>query len=161
MADLGDVVAYLCEHYPHKDELSRARLTKLVYLADWKSALEREEQLTDIEWVFNHYGPYVDDVAEAARNDPTFEVKETRNIYGDPKDLIELSGSRGYPSLTDEDKQILDSVIESVQKKNWNEFIRLVYSTYPIMTQDRFSKLNLVELAQGYTRDQSTLQANR
>jgi hypothetical protein len=41
MATLGDVMAYLCEHYPHKDDLSKARLTKLVYLADWKSAIER------------------------------------------------------------------------------------------------------------------------
>ena len=35
MAKLVDVVGYLCEHYPHKAELSKARLTKMVYLADW------------------------------------------------------------------------------------------------------------------------------
>jgi hypothetical protein len=53
MARLRDVVAYLCHEYPHKGELSKARLTKMVYLADWRSAIERGSQVTDIEWVFN------------------------------------------------------------------------------------------------------------
>lgn len=157
MATLGDVMAYLCEHYPHKDDLSKARLTKLVYLADWKSAIECSEQMTDVEWVFNHFGPYVDDVADEARRDDAFEVTGTTNLYGDPKEVIKLAKSREYPSLTDEDKRILDSVIETTKRQSWNEFIRLVYSTYPVMTQDRFSTLNLVALARSYAEDQTSL----
>lgn len=32
----------------------------------------------------------------------------------------------------------------------WSRFIRLVYSTYPILTQERGTKLDLVELAAKY-----------
>jgi hypothetical protein len=39
MAELKDIIAYYCKQYPHKAELSKARLTKMVYLADWKSAI--------------------------------------------------------------------------------------------------------------------------
>lgn len=157
MADLRDVMAYLCEHYPHKEELSKARLTKMVYLADWKSAIDQDRPMTEITWVFNHYGPYVDDVVQEAEEDPAFVVKGTQNIYGDPKSIIECEGSREYPSLSNEDKRILDSIIESSKKKTWNEFIRLVYSTYPVMTQDRFSEFDLVDLARRYANDQAAL----
>jgi hypothetical protein len=153
MATLGDVMAYLCEHYPHKHELSKARLAKLIYLADWKSAIERGEQMTNIVWVYNYH---VEDVAQEAEDDPAFKVRSTHNLYGEPKGLIELVRPRGYPSLTEDDRRILDSVIASTAEKNWNEFIRLVYSTYPIITQDRFSKLDLVELAHRYAEDQAS-----
>ena len=53
-----------------------------------------------------------------------------------------------------DDRQVLDFVIESTSPLNWNEFVKLVYSTYPIVTQPRFSKLDLVAIAQRYRRDQ-------
>ncbi|MEZ5578109.1 MAG: hypothetical protein R3F40_00950 [Candidatus Competibacteraceae bacterium] len=31
----------------------------MIYLADWFSSLADGKKLTDIEWLFNHYGPYV------------------------------------------------------------------------------------------------------
>jgi len=34
MKKLANIIAYLSSNYPHKNELSKARLTKLVYLAD-------------------------------------------------------------------------------------------------------------------------------
>jgi hypothetical protein len=150
MANLKDVVAYLCQKYPHKNELSKARLTKLVYLADWRSAITQSKQLTSIEWTFNHFGPYVDDVVALARSDADFEVRPGVTMYGDEKETIGVR--RGLPcsSLTADDKQVLDFVIESTQGKNWDSFIRLVYSTYPIVSKPRFAMLNLVELAREY-----------
>ena len=55
MNNLENVIAYFCLHYPHKRELSKARLTKLVYLADWFSALIFRRQITNINWIFNHF----------------------------------------------------------------------------------------------------------
>lgn len=150
MARLRDVIAYLCENYPHRSELSNARLTKIIYLADWKSAIERDTQLTEIQWFFNHYGPYVDDVIEVAENDPAFDVKQTFNMYGEYKEVISLKNGVDYPTLEEDDKAILDFVIDSSASKNWDQFIRLIYSTYPVLTQSRFAKLNLVELAHEY-----------
>ncbi len=50
MAALKDIIAYYCDRYPHKEELSKARLTKMVYLADWKSAIVHGKQISDIKW---------------------------------------------------------------------------------------------------------------
>jgi predicted nucleic acid-binding OB-fold protein len=150
MSELRDVVAYICWNYPHKDELSNARVTKMVYLADWRSALTRGKRLTDVHWVFNHYGPFVYDIINVVKEDPAFEVVPTENMYGEPKDLMRIADDVDYPSLGEEERELLDFVIEKSAQKNWDEFIRLVYSTYPIATQERFSELDLVELAREY-----------
>lgn len=150
MSELRDVVAYICRNYPHKDELSNARVTKMVYLADWRSALTRGKRLTDVHWVFNHYGPFVYDIINVVKEDPAFEVVPTENMYGEPKDLMRIEDDVDYPSLGEEERELLDFVIEKSAQKNWDEFIRLVYSTYPIATQERFSELDLVELAREY-----------
>jgi len=147
---LRDIVAYVGGNYPYKDELSNARVTKMIYLADWRSVITRGEQLTDLEWEFSHYGPYVKDVKQVAETDTAFEVITTKNLYGGQKDLIQVADDVDYPSLTDDEKELLDYVISSSASKNWDDFIKLVYSTYPIVTQDRFSKLDLVKLAREY-----------
>lgn len=147
---LRDAMIYLCKHYPHSHELSRGRLTKLVYLADWRSAIERGSQLTRTRWIFNHYGPYVHDVIDLAREDEAFTIESTRNAYGSSKEVVQAVGDAGYPTLTDGDKRILDFVIDSTKSKFWGDFINLVYSTYPVVTQDKYSELNLVELAKEY-----------
>lgn len=152
---LKDVVAYLCDNYPRSEDLSNARITKMVYLADWKSAIERARQLTGLTWEFNHYGPYVPDVVRMARKEEGFTVETGRNAYGEPRDLIRhmpeaADNTSNYPSLAAEDRKLLDFVINSVKDKNFQEFIKLVYSTYPIVTSDRYSKLDLVPLARDY-----------
>lgn len=155
MAELRDVAAYLCDKYPHPKELSNARLTKMVYLADWKSAIERGVQLTDLSWEFSHYGPYVPDVIRLARSEEDFEVEQGKTVYGEQKQLVRHDAAPGtltadYPSLEREDKDLLDFVIRSVQDKSFTEFVKLVYSTYPVVTRERYSMLNLVDLATEY-----------
>jgi hypothetical protein len=154
MAELRDIVAYLCDRYPYPNELSNARLTKMIYLADWKSAIEREEQLTNLSWEFSHYGPYVPNVIRLARSEKDFEVKRGETIYGDQKELVrykaESDAAAGYSTLKPEDKDLLDFVIHSVEDKSFTEFVKLVYSTYPIVTQERYSILDLVNLAKEY-----------
>src|SRR4051794_38716589 len=86
VCSLRDAMAYICRNYPHKDELSNARVTKMVYLADWRSAITRGKQLTDTEWKFDHYGPFVYDILDIARDGPAFKVISTQNPYGAPKD---------------------------------------------------------------------------
>jgi uncharacterized protein YwgA len=153
MAKLSDIIGYICENYPHKSELSKARLTKLVYLADWKSALEDGEQMSDIKWKFNHYGPYVDDVVNVAKSDPNFKIKSEMNYYGDLKERIILKEAREWKSLTKNNKKRIDHVIEETKGLFWNPFIKLVYSTFPVMVSERQSVLDLPALAQRYSKE--------
>ena len=158
---LRDVVAYLCDNYPNPGQLSNARLTKMVYLADWKSAIERGEQLTDLSWEFSFYGPYVPDVVRLARSEDGFAVEEGKNPLGERRELIRrvpgAADGEEYTSLAPEDRDLLDFVIGSIEDKGFSEFIKLVYSTYPIVTQERHSRLDLPALAEEYRRVRPSL----
>lgn len=154
MADTRDVIGYFALKYPHQEELSKARLTKLVYLADWFSALIDDEQITNIDWVFNHYGPYVNDIENIATSDELFELIQTNTMYGSIKHLISFKGTEEDIQISDEEKIILDAVIKKTKNMNFKEFIDYVYSTYPIKAKERYTNLNLVKLAKEFTEQQ-------
>lgn len=150
MSKLSDVMSYICQHYPHKDELSKARIAKIIYLADWRYALKEGKQITDVEWKFNHYGPYVDDVMEEAIRDPKkFKIVDTHNFYGDPKQVIKIRKKNDH-DLSDDEVEALDFIIGKTKKMYWKQFIDLVYSTYPILTRERQDILDLPKLAREY-----------
>lgn len=151
---LRDMLVYFCKKYPHKYHLSKARITKMVYLADWKYAIDHtdsDEVLSGLQWVFNHYGPYVEDVYNCAKGDEsTFTVKQAENFYGHPKEMIEVSVRTKEPILPEDIRKTLDHIIKITEDLSWNDFIRLVYSTHPIVSQERYAPLDIVSLAREY-----------
>lgn len=157
MASLKDSLIYLLQNHPEPDKLSNSRLTKLVYLADWRSSIKREKQLTDTKWRFNHYGPYAEAVLNLAMDDPCFEVIEGKNMFGGPKNTIRLVAASPQISLSEDEKEILDHVIEHTSPYEYNEFIRLVYSTYPVRASDRYDYLNLPKLAKEYKEEKEAI----
>lgn len=155
MNKLQQIVAYLCLHYPHKNELSKARLTKLVYLADWFSALLNGKQLSEIRWFFNHYGPYVDDVISSVNGCPGFKIENSQTIYGSQKNLVVFDGESSDIKLSNEDRLILKSVIAKTEALFFNDFIDYVYSTYPVRSEERYASLDLARLADEYRSQHS------
>lgn len=151
---LKDVIKYFYINYPQKGELSKARLVKMIYLSDWKSCLLYEKQITNIHWFFNNYGPYVSEIINEIRTDSEFEIKRVSNMYGESKELVFLKNGFSQPSISNSTKSILDFVIEKTYLLNWTNFISLVYSTYPVVKQHRYSYFNLVELAKEYLTQQ-------
>ncbi len=149
MEKLKNIIAYFCTNYPYQKELSKARLVKMLYLADWKNSIENGRQLTDTKWIFNQYGPYVNDIIDYLKSDKRFEIINEINSYGAPKQLISLKNDF-LINLNPEEIKILDFVINATLPLNYSEFIDLVYSTYPIKVSSRMSELNLVALAQDY-----------
>ena len=146
--DLKDILVYLCENYPHKDDLSKTRITKMVYLVDWQYALDYGKIATGIEWKYNHYGPYVDDVYHCAiDNKDTFLVESTDNYYGNRKEIINVIDGVVVPTLPKRLTVMLDHVINTTKDLNWEDFINMVYSTYPIESQNQHTPLDLVALA--------------
>ncbi len=148
MGKLDSVIEYLCALYPFKDHLSNARLTKMVFLADWESAKAAGRQITGIRWDFNRFGPYVDDVTTAAEKNEHVDMIDTLNVFGAPKTIFRLSsGEPDLQALEGQDLQALKKVVSETQSMFFNEFIDHVYSTYPIKARDRYEKLDLVSIA--------------
>lgn len=150
---IQNLIKYILSQYPYKSELSVSRLTKILYLADWKSALENNKQITDAKWYFNHYGPYVDDFVELATQDENIELINTSTILGGRKKLLQLKHSNEKKLAIDPDeKKLIDYVINATKSKNYEDFIKLVYSTYPVLTSGRYSELDLINSAGKYKK---------
>ena len=159
MVELKTVMYYIIKNYPNrmKKELSNARLTKMIYLSDWKKSINEGKQITNIEWYFDNYGPFVGDVLdEAEKNKDVFSIKHTINMYGQPKTYFEIKENsnmdKEIEKIHDKTKDVLDYIINITSKMYWNAFIKLVYSTYPITSSERYSKLNLVKKAKEYAQ---------
>lgn len=146
-----NLIKYILKEYPNKSDLSASRLTKLMYLADWKNSIEHDSQITDANWHFHHYGPYVDNFIDMAKKDSDIKVRNEMTMFGGRKQQFELLDSHlGDIDISPENKNIIDFVINATKDKNYEEFIKLVYSTFPIVSNDRYSDLDLVELARRY-----------
>jgi hypothetical protein len=149
MAELIDIVSYIISKYPKnlRDELSNARLTKIVYLSDWHSALKTGSQMSKIKWYFDNHGPYVNDIINLAKTHGDFlSVEETINAYGSKKRKISLK-KKYEPELSKQEKNSIDRIIEITKTQYWNEFIQLVYGTHPIASSERYTFLDLEQKA--------------
>ena len=151
MKELLNLIIYIFKVYPNVEELSKPRLVKIIYLVDWKHAVDYKAQATPIEWYYNHYGPYVETVIDLVKsNSEIFEVTSHINIYGggvtDKIKLLNDSTVELSPTVKDS----ADFIIKNTAHKNWSDFINLVYSTYPIKNNSKYSILNLVEDAEKF-----------
>lgn len=148
MPPLQNVLQYIARKYPHPEELSNARLTKLVYLADWRSCLTRGKQITGLKWFFHNYGPFLPDIQSCAEAHPDlFIIEKLENYRGNPKTLFRDRPAASRLPLDPSVAELLDHVIDRTEKLNWEDFIRLVYGTYPIVASSRFTDLDLPALA--------------
>lgn len=156
MAELNKVIRYFAFHYPYKNELSKTRMTKMVYLADWFSAQKYGSQLTEIKWFFDDYGPYVRDVYEVAKKDNKLTIKEEMSTYNFPKQVIALKkdteSALDLGELSSRDRAILEEVIEETKSLNFSEFVEFVYDTYPIKNEKKYTFLDLVRFAEQQAR---------
>ena len=123
----------------------------MVYLVDWKNCLENSTQLTNIKWYFDNYGPFVEDVdKEVLKQSDLFHVEHTTNFYGSSKTLYSIHKDDYTEELSENEKKIIDMVIEKTKPLSWEGFINFIYSTYPIATSERYSTLDLVSKAIQY-----------
>mgnify|MGYP000078058339 CR=1 FL=1 len=143
MNKLASIMAYFCKNYPFKHEISNARLTKMVYLADWLSTQKYGYQLTDIKWYFDNYGPFVHDIEKEAYDNPKFEIISGMTVYGTPKRQIQLVDTNISINIPVEVQTILDKVINDTKVLNWNDFIKFIYNTAPVRNSYRYSYLDL------------------
>lgn len=143
MKNLLDIIVYIFCNYEKVEELSKPRLVKLIYLIDWKYTIDKGEQFTDIKWYFNHYGPYVDDVINLIRKEnDIFNVESYINQYGGSSDRISMKKDMKI-ILDINTKNTADFILKNTVMLNWTDFISLVYSTYPIKTNPKYTFLDL------------------
>jgi hypothetical protein len=86
---------------------------------------------------------------EADRYRDLFEVHEGQNMYGATKRSFKLK-KKYAPLISDKERQSLDHIIDVTKRLYWDDFIRLVYSTHPIASSERYEFLDLAAKAREY-----------
>ena len=145
---LRNVLLYIVKNYPYGDDLTKTRITKLVYLIDWEYTKKYGRQLTEIEWFFDHYGPYVSDVLDEADADKSLSIESTVSNFGTTKYIVKPKTDKNsidYEGLEQNEIEIIHKVIEDTEMLSWNEFINYVYDTTPIKYSNKYTYLNLNE----------------
>lgn len=143
---LRNIIRYIVKNYPYPDDLTKTRITKLVYLIDLENVKKYGIQITNIEWFFDHYGPYVSDVLDEADEDKSISIDRDISNFGTVKYIVKPKRGKDeliYEDLSENDKNIIDKVIDDTKNYYWNEFIDHVYATEPIKNGKKYSKLDL------------------
>ena len=70
------------------------------------------------------------------------------------KDITLRTEKESY-DIPENVKNTIDIIIEKTQGLYWQQFINFVYSTYPIVTSERYTYLNLVQKATEYRQQLS------
>lgn len=146
---LRDILRYILIQYPYPIDLNKTRLTKLVYLIDWEMAQRQKEVISGINWYFDNYGPYVQDVMKEAVSDEHIKVNEGLSIYGGPKYTFQIKdlNLQDVKNLNRQEREIIDDVIKSTQDLSFNNFINYIYNTLPVLKTPQYEFLDLVKIA--------------
>ena len=151
MTLLKDVIYYILYTYPSKEDLSNYRTTKMIYLIDWYYSIKYKKQLTNINWFFDNYGPFVWDIKDTVvKNENVFNIEHTKNYYGSDKTLFSIKDLKHKIELSDNEKSAIDYIIELTKNLGNDSFTKLVYSTYPMIVTEQYHKLDLVARAKEY-----------
>lgn len=148
MKKLKSVLTYFCIRWKekkHKETLTKSRLRHMVYMADWKSCMTRQCQITDLQWE-KRKAPYAEKFETALRHG----FKLTPVAFC----VDEVTANKNAScDLTEEEIEILDLVLKTSYKKKASAFMMLTRSTYPMMTSGECDLFHLVELAQDYVKN--------
>lgn len=149
---LLEIIKFVLKSYPKPEELSKPRLVKIIYLIDWKYAIDNGKQVSNIDWVFNHYGPYVDDIINLIEiENEIFKLESRQNPYGGITHKFELLNKRKTViNLDDNVQDIVEFIIDKTASLSWSNFISLVYSSYPIKNSTKYSHLNLTTFSKAF-----------
>jgi len=141
MASLSNVIYYICENHPDGYNLSIERLIDMLYLIDWRNAIEYKGQMTNVSWEIRNSKPWMDESS----------VKELIRFLANLKNkgLIRTL-SRFRSRLSDSQKRTISFVIQTSLSKDESELTRLVHSTYPAIAQGLEAQLDFPDLAKEY-----------
>lgn len=131
---IHDIISKILTFYKSEKEISLQKIVFLIYLCDWKNSIEHGRQMTDIEWKYldSEFSKKIIAAFNEVRTREGFEFKSN------------------YANLSETELQVIDFIGTLSLKLNTEDFIKLVFSTYPMIRKEKYKSLNLPDLAEDY-----------
>jgi hypothetical protein len=146
------IIYYIVKIVSGVEHMSVPRCIKVIYLLDWYSAFMHQRP-SGRKWFHGLCGPKEASI-EVLLSTPSryFEIRQMDNHFGGVKDVIYCKEVSDVPKITPTDMTIISDVASIVRGMPWNDFIRLVSSTYPMLKSLPGEYIDLKTLATGYSK---------
>ena len=149
MCEFSDIACFILEN-SGKMPVSRSRLIKTIYLADWRAAIVQGSQITNADWVLSECGPYSPEIRqELTDNTTNFEI-EACEIHDRMMNVVKLKKLTGLRSFGQKDEVVTSFLRKKALRLDWGHFNQLVNSTFPVRVSLVGDKLDLADMAQKY-----------
>jgi hypothetical protein len=142
-----DLIWYLTWRVREEEGVpAKTRLVKLLYLIDLLNVRDRNEQATNLEWVFYHYGPYafgMDAVIERQVGN-TIDVATRESYFGDTMFVYRTREHPPATLLPDRLRRYCDEVCGRWANEDLNQLLSYIYfETPPMIGAARGEQLNM------------------
>jgi hypothetical protein len=133
-----DLISRILENYEKRGEISMLKIVFLIYLCDWKYSIEKGTQITDIKWKFL---------------DKEFSKKIISAFNKGKIQKNTFSFKSDFSHLSNNEKKIIDFISTLSMELETDDFIKLVFSTYPMIRKEKDVHLDLPVLAKDYIKN--------
>ncbi len=146
------MIYYIVKIVSGAEHLSVPRCIKVIYLLDWYSAFMYQRQ-SGRKWFHGLCGPKEASMESLlSASSRYYEIRQMDNHLGGVKDVIFCKEVCDVPKITPNDLAIISYVASIVRGMPWNDLIRLVSSTYPMLKSLPGEYIDLKTLATEYSK---------
>lgn len=150
MKKLEIVMEYVLSRCDSQRKVSLNKLVKMLYLADWKNYLKTGRSLSNLQWEFDKFGPTSSEAVDFAKAKNNIDVEYSLSKTGFSHENVILKNRSADYELSSSEKEILDQVVEDTFNLEWEDFMRVIFDTYPITKLTKYGYIDLSKFAHEY-----------
>ncbi len=155
MSPLNNVLLYLYREFPNPLSLGASRAVKMIFLADWRCAVEHGEPITDIVWRNTDRGPYSPLIAETLAHDEAnffLEPNEKESLRFLSFVVVPKNNHAASVELSHTSKKILDAVIADTHNMPLWQLSNLIEAQFPMRVTEQGDTIVLSDWANKYKK---------
>jgi len=140
MVDFKLILIYILKYFKESNiGFGKTRLLKLAYLVELFYYRKNMKRLTEEEWIFYKYGPYLMNYDDILSDSSLFSIYEN-----DDFSKITLNDNVSYPELSNEIQRLIKHTIKEFGDLDFYKLLDYIYyDTEPMQeVQNRLEKLD-------------------
>jgi hypothetical protein len=144
MSKFEQVAHFFVSRFPG---MGVVKLTRGMYLTDWRAAILLHNTITGMQWKLGEYGPEARELFSFLKTTAILRVEADKEGYTQ----LNIADSHEY-DFSKSEIDILEFVVNTLNEKQGNDLIRLINSTFPVIATNIGAEMNMTQLASEYER---------
>lgn len=149
MDGIKDIAYAIVNGITDNHQTSVARVIKLMYLFDWSLVLNFGGVESKYQWSCGMCGPSSEQILNAIMTDTqSFRTYYKSNRQGGEKLMVDCMDHGYSPQLSEQCAKSVAHVVRATKGNCWNDLVRLVSSTMPVVLSSMNNPLDLAKAAE-------------